>query len=679
MRKTDTTPTEDLLYIFGEGNYYHAYHIFGSHKEKDGVRFTVWAPFVKSVSVIGDWNNWSPRGGNTEEGGDYLLPLGMSGCWSGVIKSTSGRGTKAKGPQKAMCYKYLIETQKGKLLYKADPYAIYSQKRPETASIIWDLKYKWEDAKWMASRKTKNHFKEPCNIYEVHLGSWKRHLTSGETLASEADPDNRNCTAFYTYRELAETLVPYAKKMGYTHLEILPVMEHPLDASWGYQTTGFFSATSRYGTPQDLMYFIDTCHREGLAVILDWVPGHFCRDEHGLCRFNGQKLYEEMEHPNWGTFKFDFGRGQVRSFLLSSAMFWLEQFHADGIRVDGVSSILYMNFGIDDDSKKRFNKDGTEGDLNAISFFQDLARMVGTYYPEVYTIAEESTAWPLVTYPPDAGGLGFHYKWDMGWMNDTLRYMQTDFPSRSEFHSLLSFSMMYAFNENFILPLSHDEVVHGKKSLIGRMPGDYWRQFANLRLLLLYQMTHPGKKLTFMGSEIAQFIEWREYEQLEWFLLDYESHKKHQQYVKALNHFYKKEKALTSCDHDWSGFTWLDADNAKQNVISYIRTADSGRSFALCALNFGVQTYKKFRIGVPKAGTYKEVFNSDMPEYGGSGQVMDAPVKAEKIPMHGQPYSIEITIPPVGGTIWKLARAAGKDTAKKPRATKSNERKPVKH
>ena len=658
MSRTSSKPTEDLLYIFGEGNYYHAYHIFGSHKEKNGIRFTVWAPFVKSVAVIGDWNGWKPREGSYLDGGDYLEPLGQSGCWSGVIGGVPGKSGKCQGPSKGSCYKYLIETQKGKLLYKADPYAIYSQKRPETASVIWDLNYKWGDAAWMGARKQKNHFQEPCNIYEVHLGSWRQHPASKSGPAGEADPDNRNCSAFYTYRELAETLIPYAKKMGYTHLELLPVMEHPLDASWGYQTTGFFSATSRYGTPQDLMYFIDTCHKEGLSVILDWVPGHFCRDDHGLCRFNGQKLYEEMEHPNWGTFKFDYGRGQVRSFLLSSAMFWLECFHADGIRVDGVSSILYMNFGIEDEAKKRFNKDGTEGDQNAISFLQDLARMVGKYYPEVYTIAEESTAWPLVTYPPDDGGLGFHYKWDMGWMNDTLRFMQTDFPSRSEFHSLLTFSMMYAFNENFILPLSHDEVVHGKKSLIGRMPGDYWRQFANLRLLLFYQMTHPGKKLSFMGSEIAQFIEWREYEQLEWFLLDYEAHKKHQRYVKALNHFYKKEKALTSCDHNWAGFTWLDADNAKQNVISFIRKSASGRSFAVCAMNFGVQTYQKFRIGVPQPGTYKEVFNSDRPEYGGSGQVLTEPVKAEKIPMHGAPYSIEITIPPVGGTIWKKTRAA---------------------
>ena len=637
MKKLSSEPTEDLLYIFGEGKYYHAYHIFGSHVEKGGVRFTVWAPFVKSVSVIGDFNDWKVREGSCLDGGDYLEPVGTSGVWSGFIK----------GPKKGMCYKYVIETSRGKLLYKADPYAIYSQKRPETASIIWDLKYKWQDKAWMEKRKSRNHFKEPFNIYEVHLGSWRRHAPSAD------DPDNIKCSEFYTYRELADSLIPYAKDMGYTHLEILPVMEHPLDASWGYQTTGFFSATSRYGTPQDLMYFVDQCHEAGLSVILDWVPGHFCRDAHGLCAFNGRKLYEEMEHPNWGTFKFDFGRGQVRSFLLSSAMFWLEQFHADGIRVDGVSSILYMNFGIDDEKQKRFNKDGTESDLNAIEFFQELARMVGKYYPDVFTIAEESTAWPLVTYPPDDGGLGFHYKWDMGWMNDTLRFMQTDFPSRSEFHGLLTFSMMYAFNENFILPLSHDEVVHGKKSLIGRMPGDYWREFANLRLLILYQMTHPGKKLNFMGSELAEFIEWREYEELEWFMLGYEAHAKHKDYIKALNHFYKSEVALYSCDHDWSGFTWLDADNSKQNVLSYIRTSAGGRSQLICALNFGVQTYKKFRIGVPKPGTYKEVFNSDREEYGGSGQLFEKPVKAEKIPMHGQPYSIEITVPPVGGTIWK--------------------------
>ena len=650
MSKSASEPTKDLLYIFGEGKYYHAYHIFGSHIERKGVRFTVWAPFVKSVSVIGDWNDWQPRKGSYLDGGDYLEPFGETGAWTGLLT----------GPKKGMCYKYLIETEKGKLLYKADPYAIYSQQRPETASIIWDLKYKWEDTDWMTRRKQKDHFREPANIYEVHLGSWRRHHLE----AAEADADTSDTASFFTYRELADTLVPYAKRMGYTHLEILPVMEHPLDASWGYQTTGFFSATSRYGKPEDLMYFIDRCHQNGLSVILDWVPGHFCRDAHGLAQFNGHKLYEEMEHPNWGTYKFDFGRGQVRSFLLSSAMFWLEQFHADGLRVDGVSSILYMNFGIDDKKKMRFNKDGSESDNNAIGFFQDLARMVGEYFPDIYTIAEESTAWPLVTYPPDDGGLGFHYKWDMGWMNDTLKYMHIDFPSRSEFHSLLTFSMMYAFNENFILPLSHDEVVHGKQSLIDRMPGDYWRQFANLRLLALYQMTHPGKKLTFMGSEIAPFIEWREYEELEWFLLDYEAHKKHQDYVKALNHFYKKERALWSNDHDWSGFTWLDADNKDQNILSYIRASAAGRSKLVVALNFGVQTFKGFRIGVPQPGTYQEVFNSDKPEYGGSGQLLTKPVKAEKIPMHGQPYSIEITIPPVGGTIWKR-------TGAEPRVTKA--------
>jgi len=643
VKKISSVPTEDLLYIFGEGKYYHAYHVFGSHIEQTGVRFTVWAPSVKSVSVIGDWNDWQSRKGSCSDGGDYLKPLGTSGVWTGVLKD----------PEKGMCYKYLIETYGGKLLYKADPYAIYSQKRPDTASVIWDLKYRWQDQLWMEKRKQKDHFKEPGNIYEVHLGSWKR------PPAGRDDGENTACPEFYSYRELADILIPYVKDMGYTHLEILPVMEHPFDASWGYQTTGFFSATSRYGTPQDLMYFIDRCHQSGIGVILDWVPGHFCRDIHGLCTFNGRKLYEELEHPNWGTFKFDYGRGQVRSFLLSSAMFWLEQFHADGIRVDGVSSILYMNFGIDDEKEKRFNKDGSESDLNAIIFLQELSRMIGRYFPEVYTFAEESTAWPLVTYPPDVGGLGFHYKWNMGWMNDTLSFMQTDFPSRSEFHGRLTFSMMYAFNENFILPLSHDEVVHGKKSLIGRMPGDYWRQFANLRLLLLYQMTHPGKKLNFMGSELAVFIEWREYEELEWFLLDYEAHARHKDYVKSLNHFYKSEIALWSNDHDWSGFTWLDADNSEQNILSYIRTSAGGRSRLICALNFGVQTYKGFRIGVPKLGIYKEVFNSDAPSYGGSGQILNKSVTAQKIPMHGQPYSIEITIPPVGGTVWKKSNRKG--------------------
>lgn len=653
----NSKPTEDLLFLFNEGKYFHAYHIFGAHEVEDGIRFTVWAPNVKSVCVIGEWNDWQSRDGKClngtpenkekpiDEGGDYLYPIGSSGVWSGIIKDA----------ELGMCYKYMIETEKRKLLYKADPYAFMSEVRPGTASRVWDLKYDWKDGRWMDKRLSGDRFKEPLNIYEVHLGSWKRHPST---------PENED--GFYSYRDLADSLIPYVKEMGYTHMEILPVMEHPLDASWGYQTTGYFAATSRYGAPQDLMYFIDRAHQAGIGVILDWTPGHFCRDEQGLADFNGEHLYELREHPQWGTYEFDYGRGEVKSFLISNAIFWLEQFHADGIRVDGVSSMLYMNFGIDNKKDKRFNPDGTEGDLDAIAFLKELNTTVATYYPDVLMIAEESTAWPLVTYPPDDGGLGFHFKWDMGWMHDTLHYMQTDFPYRTKNHNFLTFSMMYNYAENYILPFSHDEVVHGKCSLIGRMPGDYWRQFAGLRVLNFYQMTHPGAKLNFMGNELAEFIEWREWEELEWFMLDFDSHRKHQQYVKAMNKVYLSEKALWEADFLAEGFQWLDADNAKQNIYSYLRKTQNGKSVLAVVLNMSVPTYEKFRVGVPKPGIYEELINSDAEEFGGSGKINKNQIKTEKIPYHGQEYSIEITVPPLGGTILKYVKALPtKGTTKK--------------
>lgn len=644
----DSTPTDDLLYLFGEGNYFHAFHIFGAHLLKEGVRFTIWVPDVKSVSVIGQWNDWNPRGGKClngtpekgkkaeDEGGDYLYPVGDTGVWSGIIRQA----------EKGMSYKYLIETQNGKLIYKADPFGFFSEVRPETASVIWDLEHDWKDGAWMEKRMKKDHFSSPLNIYEVDLGSWMRHP------ATEEDEDG-----FYSYKELGDRLVSYVKDMGYTHMEILPVMEHPLDASWGYQTTGYYSVTSRYGTPQEFMYLVEKAHKAGIGVILDWTPAHFCKDAQGLAMFNGKKLFEKREHPQWGTYEFDYSRGEVRSFLLSNAMFWLETYHADGFRVDGVSSILYMNFGIENEKDKKYNPDGTEGDLEAIAFLQELNSMIGKYFPDVMMIAEESTAWPLVTYPPDQGGLGFHYKWDMGWMHDTLHYMQADFPFRPGAHHLITFSMMYNYNENFILPFSHDEVVHGKCSLIGRMPGDYWRQFAGLRVLALYQITHPGGKLNFMGNELAEFIEWREWEELEWFMLEFDSHRKHQHYIKELNNLYKKEKAFWEADRSPEGFEWIDADNSEQCMFSYIRRNKSGKSILITVLNMEVNPHENYRVGVPKAGYYEEIFNSDGEEFGGSGVVNTEIRKAEKIPFHGQPYSIVLRVPPIGGTILKFKGA----------------------
>lgn len=632
--------TEEELWLYGEGTNYRSHRMLGAHPMEiegvSGVRFAVWAPGAKRVRVMGDFNDW-------QEGVHDLECLGSSGVWAAFLP----------GVAVGAYYKYVIDTAGGERLYKADPCAFAAEIRPGTASRVASLAYNWKDGAWMYRRAQRDHFKKPMNIYEVHLGSWKQN--AGERKGEKDVPPE----AFYTYRQYAEELVPYAKEMGYTHIELMPVMEHPFDGSWGYQVTGYFAPTSRYGSPQDLMYFVECCHKAGLGVILDWVPGHFCRDAHGLGRFNGEKLYEDMEHAQWGTYTFDFGRREVRSFLLSNAVYWLETYHVDGIRVDGVSSMLYLNFAIDDPAQKRYNRYGEEGNLEAVSFLQQFNHVVGENFPGVFTVAEESSAWPNVTRPPEEGGLGFHYKWDMGWMNDTLSYMKTDFPWRGEGHGKLTFSMMYAFNENFILPLSHDEVVHGKCSLIGRQPGDYWRQFAGLRLLALYQMTHSGGKLNFMGNEFGQFIEWRYYEGLEWFLLEYEHHKKHQEFIRALNHLYLEQPSLWQRDFSWEGYRWIDADN-HSGVLSYIRQGDRG-GMTVVVLNFQPESYFHFRLGVPKAGAYREIFNSDELRFGGSGQHYNPlPLTAEKVPANGMEHSIEVTVPPLGGVILKWERAGAK-------------------
>lgn len=610
--------SDELLYLFNTGKCYQAFRSFGAHIVDNGVQFTVWVPGVRSVSVSGDFNSWRP------DDESRLEQIGDTGVYTGFIAGASD-GNK---------YKFDIELNTGEHILKADPFAFGSELRPETASVVSDISYEWNDREWMEEREKKNTFTSPMNIYEAHLGAWIREPGSEE---------------FFSYREVADKLIPYVKEMGYTHLELLPVMEHPLDASWGYQVTGYYSPTARYGRPADFKYFIDRCHQEGIGVILDWVPGHFCPDAQGLANFNGSKLYETEIHPDWGTYKFDFSRNQVRSFLLSNAWFWIEEYHADGIRVDGVSSMLYLNFGVTDRSKYKTNREGGDGDLDAISFLREFNYMIGTSFRGVITVAEESSAWPMVTWPPENGGLGFHYKWNMGWMNDTLEYMKEDFPYRSYHHNKLTFSLTYAYSENFILPLSHDEVVHGKRSLIGRMPGDTWRQFAGSRLLMMYQMTHPGKKLRFMGHEIAQFIEWREYEQLEWFLLEYENHEKHKKFVKELNQLYLEHPALWSQDTSWDGFKWIDADNRDQSVYSYIRTGED--ELLVVVLNTGVQAFDEFTIGVPEKGFYKEIFSSDAAKYAGSNRVNTRQVRAKKKPMHGMPYSITIKLPVIGGCI----------------------------
>ena len=618
MRITDTRLTQEKLYLFNQGTYYHSYRLFGAHPVAGGVRFTVWCPEVAAVSVIGDFNRWQ---------GTPLSPQGTTGVYSGVIPAAEGQ-----------LYKYRITTRDGQILDKADPFGFSNEVRPGTASRIVSLDgYHWGDGRWRAAQKNRKSA-APMNIYEVHLGSWKQQETP-------ADPDY----PFLTYRQLAQELIPYARDMGYTHLELLPVMEHPFDGSWGYQVTGYFAPTSRYGSPQDFMYFIDQAHQNGLGVILDWVPGHFCRDAQGLGRFNGQMLFEAADHPEWGTYKFDFGRSEVSGFLLSSALYWLLVYHADGLRVDGVTSMLYLNFGQPDWAEKQFNQQGGEENLPALRFLQRLNDVVHQYAPGTITVAEESSAWPHVTGSTASGGLGFDYKWDMGWMNDTLEYCKTDFPGRSGQHNKLTFSMVYHFSEHFILPLSHDEVVHGKKSLMGRMPGDYWRQFAGLRLLALYQITHPGGKLSFMSTEYGPFIEWREYESLEWFLLEYPSHKLHQGYTAALNHLYQHTPALWQDDHSWEGFHWLDADDAAQCILLFRRTGRKKTQAVTVALNFQPTVYSRFRIGVPAPGLYRELFNSDGKAFGGSGKCNPEPIPAEPIPCHGEPYSVAVTIPPIGG------------------------------
>ena len=631
MNITDANITEEKLYLFNQGQYFHSYRIFGAHPVEGGVRFTVWCPEVKSVGVIGSFNDWTPQ---------YLTPRGSTGVYSGIIPEA----------KPGDLYKYRITTAAGETFDKADPYAFWAEVRPGTASRIARLDgYTWHDGRYQAIRRSTKS-PRPMNIYEVHLGSWKQQ-------EHPEDPDY----PFLSYRQLADELIPYAKDMGYTHLELLPVMEHPFDGSWGYQVTGFFAPTSRYGGPQDFMYFVDQAHQHGLGVILDWVPGHFCRDAHGLGRFNGKMLFEGADHPEWGTYKFDFTRSEVRSFLISSALYWLGCYHADGIRVDGVTSMLYLNFGLPDWAEKTYNDQGGEENTAAVEFLRQLNDAVHTFAPGAITVAEESSAWPHVTGDTASGGLGFDYKWDMGWMNDTLEYCKTDFPFRSYHHNKLTFSMAYGFSERFILPLSHDEVVHGKLSLMGRMPGDYWRKFAGLRLLALYQITHPGGKLSFMSTEYGPFIEWREYESLEWFLLDYPTHQMHQDYVKQLNRLYQNTPALWQDDHSWEGFHWLDADDSAQSILLFRRTGREKTKAVTVLLNFQPEVYSDFRIGVPYPGQYQELLSSDATEFGGSGKGNPDILKAEPVPCHGEKWSVRVTVPPIGGILLqKLPRKNAK-------------------
>lgn len=624
----------DDIYLFHEGTNYRSYRMLGAHLTVEngskGVRFTVWAPHAAQVGLACDRNGWN---GSGEE--DTLVKIPDSGIWSRFFA----------GIEPGTYYKYRITTPDGDSFLKADPYAFQAEVRPATASVVADLGgYRWGDGNWR--RRNKSPYQKPLNIYEMHLGTW-RQKEGGE---------------LYTYREIADLLVPYLLEMGYTHVEFMPLAEHPYDLSWGYQGTGYFAATSRFGAPQDLMYLIDRCHQAGIGVILDWVPAHFAKDAHGLRRFDGSPLYEYSdpllaEKPGWGTLSFDFSKPEVRSFLISNALFWYELFHIDGMRVDAVTSMLRLDFE-KHEGQYRLNLHGGKENLEAIAFLQQLNRTIFEYYPHALMMAEESSAWPGVTASVHEGGLGFNYKWNMGWMNDTLAYIEEDFASRPHRHNLLTFPICYAYSENYTLPLSHDEVVHGKKSLLDKMPGTYEQKFAGLRTLLGYQMTHPGKKLLFMGGEFGQFIEWKDQDQLDWFLLDYDSHRKTQAYTAALNKLYLTEKALWELDHDMDGYQWISADDSGQSVLSYIRRGKKPSDTLIVLVNFQPVPRYAYRIGIPKAGTYEEVFSSDSVLFGGEG-LHNLPMKTSKREWHGQLHSLEVNLPPLSFLVLKKTSRRG--------------------
>ena len=623
------------LYLFNQGNQHKVYEKLGCHltglNGVKGAAFAVWAPSAKRVSVVGSFNQWDGRI-------HQMRMIGSSGVWELFIP----------GLAKGDLYKYEIMTPFDEIYVKADPYAFYAEKKPKTASIVYDLdNYRWNDDAWLNNRARNEVYDKPVNIYEVHVGSW----------AQEPDPDPESETGFkaLSYRQLAERLIPYAKNMGYTHLELLPVMEHPFDGSWGYQVTGYYAVTSRYGKPEDFKYFVDTCHENGLGIILDWVPAHFPKDGHGLARFDGTALYEHEdirkgEHLGWGTHIFNYGRTEVKNFLISNAMFWFGEYHIDGFRVDAVASMLYLDY-CREPGEWLPNEHGGRENLDAIEFFKHLHSVVFNYFPNVMMIAEESTSWPMMTKPVHEGGLGFTHKWNMGWMNDFLKYMSMDSIYRKNHQNLITFSFMYAWSENFILVLSHDEVVHGKSSLISKMPGDYWQQFAGLRAAYGYFFGHPGKKLLFMGCEYGQFIEWKYKESLDWHLLEYPMHKKLHSFVSDLNHFYKSEKALYEVDTNCDGFEWIDCSDTMHSIVSFIRKGKDWRDMLIIVCNFTSAVHKGYRIGAPLDTSYKEVFNTDADKYGGNNVTNGAVIQADNIPWQNKPYSITLRIPPLSTII----------------------------
>ena len=618
------------LYLFGEGRHHEIYEKLGAHPREidgiSGINFAVWAPNAYKVSVVGDFNRWDSRTHTMQRRGD-------TGVWEIFIPNI----------EVGIAYKYDIRSHnRGYHAEKADPYGFYSEVRPNTASIVWDIdQYQWQDDQWMTNRAETDALKQPMNIYEIHLGSWKLNEKN----------------EYFTYRELADDLIPYLVDMGYTHIELLPVTEHPLDASWGYQVIGYFAPTSRFGAPDDFMYFVDTCHQNNIGVILDWVPAHFPKDGHGLNYFDGTHLYSHEdprkgEQLDWGTMIFNYGRNEVRNFLVANALFWLKKYHLDGLRVDAVSSMIYLDFSREE-GQWIPNEHGSNENLEALAFLREFNEAVYAEAPGAVTIAEESTSWAMVSRPTYIGGLGFTFKWNMGWMHDTLKYMQRDPIFRRFHHNQITFALLYAFSENFVLSLSHDEVVHGKGSLIGKMPGDYWQQFAQLRLLFGYQYTQVGKVLNFMGAEFGQFSEWSEARSLDWHLLGYEKHAQLQNWVKDLNHFYREQPALYQVDFEEDGFRWIDANDADHSTYSYIRYAEDQDDFLIIVLNFTPIVRENYLLGVPSGGFYQEVLNSDAEHYGGSNVGNLGGVQSEEVEHHALPHRISLRLPPLGILILK--------------------------
>jgi 1,4-alpha-glucan branching enzyme len=624
------------LYLMGEGRHYDTYTKLGAHQQEiagvRGVNFAVWAPSARRVSVVGDFNHWDGRT-------NPMRSRGSSGVWELFLPELN----------EGAVYKFEIIGPRGEMLpLKADPYAFRTELRPQTGSIVANLdNHKWNDEQWMAQRPKKNWFESPLSIYEVHLGAWRRVPEDG----------NR----WLTYRELGDQMIPYVKELGYTHLELLPIMEHPFDGSWGYQTIGYYSATSRYGTPTEFMEFVDRCHQAGLGVILDWTPAHFPRDVHGLAEFDGTHLYEHSDprqgsHPDWGTLVYNYGRNEVRNYLISNALFWLDKYHIDGLRVDAVASMLYLDY-----SRKEGewvpNEFGGRENLPAIAFIKRLNEVAFERFPGILTIAEESTSWPAVSRPTYLGGLGFSLKWNMGWMNDTLHYFSSDPVHRKFEQNKLTFSMLYAFSENFVLPFSHDEVVHGKNSLLHKMPGDMWQQFANLRLLYGYHYGHPGKKLLFMGQEFGQRQEFSEARSLDWHLLQYEPHRGLQNLISDLNKLNAREPALHEIDFDWHGFEWIDCNDADNSVFSFIRRGKKPEDTMVVVMNATPVVRRGYRIGVPQPGFYKEVLNTDAAIYGGSNVGNQGGLYSDPVPQTGREHSIALTLPPLATVFLKWTAA----------------------